>query len=226
MVGVTPFVMHASGAVTVFPPVQGRTSGSTSVLTANPVLDLSALPRDEGNVLVLVFRSQSATHSGPSGWTHRGTHAVTTSLDDDKVSVYTKVASSSESASQAFTQSGSDRCGWTCIEVSGVATSEGAWFAIEMGDGLDPPSVTIPWGALANRLITSASVGASSNTLTAPSGYVNQIDGASETSTAATRVRVATADRADEVATENPAAWNESGTTFHPASVTIALRPA
>ena len=221
----TPFVMHlAAPEGGSFPPVEGRTSGATSVLTSDPSLDLSALPLTEGNVLLLAFRSNSVTHTGPSGWTKVGELQATGS--DDKLTLWTKVVGSSEPSSQTFVISGSDRCGWTCLEVSGVATSEGTWVATALAEGFDPPNLTIPWGSAKQRLVTTCSVGASANTLTAPSGYTNQVDGASDSSTASSRVRTATADREGEVGSENPAAWGESGTTFLPVSATIALRPA
>lgn len=216
----SPFVHALWPATAAFPAVAGRVSGGTSSLTSNPPLDMTALPRTPGNVMVLAFRSESATHTGPSGWTLVGS-LVYTALND-RLSIWRKTVAASEPAIPTFAQSGSDRCGWVCEEFSGAHGDVEAAFA----EGIDPPSLSPAWGSAKTRWMTASSVAASSNTLTAPAGFTNQTDGASASSTADTRVRVAVADRTNEASSENPATWSETGTTFFPLAATIGVRPA
>ena len=209
----------ASGPVVAFPSRVGSTSGATSDLTANPVMDLSDLPLTEGNVLVLAFRCESTTHSGPSEWTSRGVLAATG--ETDKLSIWSKVVGSSESTSQAFNKSGSNRAAWVIFEYEDAHGEVEVAFA----QGLDAGVITPSWGEAMTTWVAVAGVSASANTLTAPSGYGSQVDGASVSNTLASRSRCAMADRENEAASENPAAWGETGTVFFPISAVVAVRP-
>ena len=214
--------MHLdAGVVEAFPAREGATSGSTSSLTGDPVLDLSALPLTEGNVLVLAFRDEADDpHTGPSGWT-KVDEALAADADN-RMSVFRKTVVASEDDSPVFEKQGGSRCAWVCFEYSGAHGDVEA----EVAEGLTPPSLSPAWGSAATRWVTAASVSASANTLTAPSGYDGQTDGASDSSTADSRKRTAMAHRENEAASENPDAWGASGTYYQPISATIAVRPA
>lgn len=202
-----------------FPQVAGRASGGTSILTSDPPLDMGGLPRTVGNVMVLAFRSNSATHTGPSGWTKEVELAHSTA---GKMSVWSKTVAASEPSSPAFAQSGRDRCGWVCIEVEDVHGD----VQVTIAEGLNPPSLTPAWGSAETLWLTACSVAASDNVLSAPTNYTNRTGGASAASTASSRVRCAMAQRENAAVSEDPAVWAVSGTSYYPIAATVGVRPA
>ena len=220
----TPFVnvLWPAGAPSAFPSREGATSGSTSSLTHDPVLDLTALPLTEGNVLVLSFRDEADDpHGGPSGWTKIG-EAVDDVDGNDRMSCWRKTVVADEDATPAFIKQGSSRCGWVCFEYSDAhGDAEAA-----VGAGFTPPALTPSWGSAATTWVTAASISASDNTLTAPTNYDGQTDGASDTNSGPTRKRTAMAQRENAASSESPGAWSASGTYSKPITATIGVRPA
>lgn len=216
-----PFVNVLWSNPSAFPGRVGTASGGTSSLTTNPSLDLSTLPLTEGNVMVLVFRDQDAGHTGPTGWTLVNDLYATTI--GRHMSVWAKTVGAAEASSQTFTKSSSSRCGWVAFEYGGA---HGDVEAVVTDATLNPASLTPAWGSAKTQWVTACSVAASDNTLTAPSGYTGQVDGASAASTADSRARCAMAHRENEAASEDPGVWGASGTYFYEMSATIAVRPA
>lgn len=213
--------VHTLWATGAFPTLEGSTSGGTSSLTGDPPLDLSALPLTEGNLLVLVFRSDSEVHDGPSGWTKEA-DVTYDSPETSTMSVWSKTVGASESDSQTFEQSSSDRCGWVCFELSGAHGDVEASIVEEY----DPPNLSPAWGDAKTLWLTACGVSASDNTLTRPSGYSDQVDGASDPSTADSRSRCAMALRENEASSENPGSWGVSGDAYRALTATIGVRPA
>ena len=217
----TPFV-NVFWPTGSFPDRVGVTSGATSALTADPTIDLTALPLTEGNVLVLAFRDEANNpHTGPSGWTKLA-EAVDDVDGNDRMSVWRKTVAASEASTPSFVKQGTSRCGWVAFEYSDAHGDVEA----EINAGLTPPTETPSWGSAKTRWVTVASISSSDNTLTAPSGYEGQTDGASDTDTQDTRKRVAMAHRENEASSESPGAWGASGTYSKPITATIAVRPA
>lgn len=215
--------MHQRASA-AFPQREGATSGGTSSLTSPITLDLTALPLTEGNVIVLAFRNEaggSGEHTGPSGWT-KIADAVDDVDGDDRMSVWRRTVGASEASSPEFGTDGSSRCGWVAFEYSGAHGDVEA----EINAGLTPPTETPAWGSAKTTWVTAASVASSDNTLTAPSGYGGQTDGASDASTADSRKRTAMAHRENEATSESPGAWGASGTYSKPITATIGVRPA
>lgn len=218
--------MHFSGAgappPAVAPSLVSSSSGATSSLVSSPTITKpSGLV--EGNVLVLAFRNQAATHSGGDSFIKVG--EVTTGSNGDHLSIWRKTVTSSEDASFNFSMSGSTRCAWVMLQFEDArAGADG--IDVEFHESLDPPSLSFPWGSGLARVVTVASHGRTDNTLTAPSGYAEQVDGASASSDASTRTRVASATRQVDAGSENPGAWGTSGgTPVAPITATIGLRP-
>lgn len=228
----TPFVnvLWPSAAVEAFPQVVGTSGGGTSDLTSNPPVTLPSTLA-EGNVLLLTFRSSSDTHSGPddTGWTEVFNVTITPSTTPYRTSAWRKVIGATQANPVNFLQSGSDRCGYVCHEISGVATSEASYLeasVVNDGASLDPPNLSPSWGSAKTLWLAGLAIAASDNTATNPADYTDQVSGGSAASTAPSRAKVYAARREREAASENPGAWAVSGTYYVPTVATFGVRPA
>ncbi len=139
------------------------------------------LPADvqAGEVLWMVFRTghNPTVHATPDGWTlaDQGGSA-------GMISWFYRVADGSEGATVTIDVTSDGTTPRTSpadaivYRLSGVATNEATWFAINHTGTTPNPAVSAPWGAMANLFITDFSSRYSDWTVTAhPANYVDRI---------------------------------------------------
>ena len=213
----TPFVnvLWPTGA---FPVVVSASSGGTSSLTS-PVPITKPASLAEGNTLLLAFYNKSTTHSGGDGFANLFSvyHTGTT---DQHLSVWTKTVTASEAASFDFDVHSPNRAGWWVLQFEGAVAFEYATANVD----LDPPNLTLAGGSAKAMWLALLGHGASDSVLTNPSGYTDQVRGASNSSSADSRSACAVARRGVEAASENPGAWAASATAYYPVTATIGVR--
>ena len=213
--------MHLAEAAPAYPVEQSTsTGGSSSQVTAHTVTLPTGYSADD--VVVVVFRNAAVGLTAPAGW-------ETLDISTTSSILLYRVMTGSEDPTITVTSNDARRSAWNAYRVSGVAVAE-ATFIVAAGEfsTLDPPNLTIPWGSgVGSLLLTFASTRRTANTLIAPSGYGSQLDAVSNADESSTGdVRIASAQRTADAASENPAAWGVTGDTDSPHAGVIALRAA
>ena len=163
-----------------------------------------------GDVLWMRVRTgiNPTVHATPAGWTvaaQSGTVAM--------ISWFYRIADGSEGASVTLDVTSDGTTPRTTTgnaivsRLSGVATNEATWYAINYSGSTSGPDVTAPWGAMANLFVTDYSSRYSDWAVTAvPSGYANlrfNPQGSSSIDTTA----VASAHRFLEAASDTVGNW-------------------
>jgi hypothetical protein len=221
---VSPVVLIlGSAAAQAFPVVAGMVGSSMGSLVTSHVVTLPSSIA-AGNRLLIGIRisGASTTVTTPSGWVLTASRESSSSAASSRV--FSRVADGAEGASVTITTSDTRRSASIAARITGATDIEGAFVA---ADSLDPPSVSPSWGSAMTLWFTFAGTKRTDNTLTAPSGYGNQVDAESAANnTSAAHARAAMAYRTNEASSENPNTWGSTGTLDLPHSATIAVRPA
>ena len=167
------------------PPPSGITIESVATTTHGDAYEYSSIPVNlptgvqAGDVLWMAFRTghNPTVHATPAGWTvadQSGTVAM--------ISWFYRIADGNEGATVTIDVTSDGTTPRTSpadaivYRLSGVATNEATWYAINYTGSTPNPAVSAPWGSALNLFITDFSSRYSDWTVTAhPTNYVDLV---------------------------------------------------
>ena len=213
-----PGVVTGSFATSSYPVVESTalyTSSGTAVTTAPVTMPSNIIT---GDLLIMVLKvGSTGTATTPSGWTllssrsSTGNSYIYYKISDGTENNYTNVTISTVHAS-AITYRISNYEG----------TPEASFAATNVND---PPSLTTSWSSTKNLFIAACTTRQSNNAFTAaPTGYSNLLTIGDPSTGTTTHVRLATAVKEANAATDDPAAFTTTGTLDNPHSATIVVK--
>lgn len=212
------------------PPVDpfgviSRDNGGEGTATSSITIPLPA-GRAPGRLMLIIFRTSttsSTTHSTPAGWNLIATAQYGTG---GRTSVFTRVATGSESPTITITLNASREAAWATYLIGGAhgaASVEAASTTLNF----NPPSLTPSWGAAPNLWLAVATCNRTDTIIaTTPANYGNAVTGVSTPSVSnATACQVVSSERILNAASEDPANYG-SYSLPNPVSFTVAVRPS
>jgi hypothetical protein len=196
----------AGGGAAAFP---SAAASATSVTSASSSSHAVTLPADisSGDLLVIVIASASGgtTTFSASGWTTLHTKQKTTALGMS-LAILTRTADGDEGASVTVTSSLANisaHNSWRVTNWQGTP-EVGSVISSPDSDTADPPSLSPSYGADKTLWLEAASTRAPRDAPTHSTGYSGGITAASGAVASSSHVRVASAWKQAEAATEDP----------------------
>ena len=213
-----PGVVTGSFATSSYPVVESTalyTSAGTAVTTA-PVTSPANIIT--GDLLIMVLKvGSTGTATTPTGWTLLSSRSST-----GNSYIYYKISDGTENNHTNVTISTAHASAITYRISNYEGTPEASFAATNVND---PPSLTTSWSSTKNLFIAACTTRQSNNAFTAaPTGYSNLLTIGDPSTGTTTHVRLATAVKEANAATDDPAAFTTTGTLDNPHSSTIVVK--
>ena len=213
-----PGVVTGSFATSSYPVVEATalyTSAGTAVTTA-PVTSPANIIT--GDLLIMVLKvGSTGTATTPTGWTLLSSRSST-----GNSYIYYKISDGTENNHTNVTISTAHASAITYRISNYEGTPEASFAATNVND---PPSLTTSWSSTKNLFIAACTTRQSNNAFTAaPTGYSNLLTIGDPSTGTTTHVRLATAVKEANAATDDPAAFTATGTLDNPHSATIVIK--
>ena len=213
-----PGVVTGSFATSSYPVVESTalyTSAGTAVTTAPVTMPSNIIT---GDLLIMVLKvGSTGTATTPTGWTLLSSRSST-----GNSYIYYKISDGTENNSVNVTVSTAHASAITYRISNYEGTPEASFAATNVND---PPSLTTSWSSTKNLFIAACTTRQSNNAFTAaPTGYSNLLTIGDPSTGTTTHVRLATAVKEANAATDDPAAFTTTGTLDNPHSATIVVK--
>ena len=213
-----PGVVTGSFATSSYPVVESTalyTSSGTAVTTAPVTMPSNIIT---GDLLIMVLKvGSTGTATTPTGWTLLSSRSST-----GNSYIYYKISDGTENNHTNVTISTAHASAITYRISNYEGTPEASFAATNVND---PPSLTTSWSSTKNLFIAACTTRQSNNAFTtAPTGYSNLLTIGDPSTGTTTHVRLATAVKEANAATDDPAAFTATGTLDNPHSATIVIK--
>ena len=213
-----PGVVTGSFATSSYPVVESTalyTSAGTAVTTAPVTMPSNIIT---GDLLIMVLKvGSTGTATTPTGWTLLSSRSST-----GNSYIYYKISDGTENNHTNVTISTAHASAITYRISNYEGTPEASFAATNVND---PPSLTTSWSSTKNLFIAACTTRQSNNAFTAaPTGYSNLLTIGDPSTGTTTHVRLATAVKEANAATDDPAAFTTTGTLDNPHSATIVVK--
>ena len=213
-----PGVVTGSFATSSYPVVESTalyTSAGTAVTTAPVTMPSNIIT---GDLLIMVLKvGSTGTATTPTGWTLLSSRSST-----GNSYIYYKISDGTENNHTNVTISTAHASAITYRISNYEGTPEASFAATNVND---PPSLTTSWSSTKNLFIAACTTRQSNNAFTAaPTGYSNLLTIGDPSTGTTTHVRLATAVKEANAATDDPAAFTTTGTLDNPHSATIVIK--
>jgi hypothetical protein len=213
-----PGVVTGSFATSSYPVVESTalyTSAGSSVTTAPVTMPSNIIT---GDLLIMVLKiGSTGTATTPTGWTLLSSRSST-----GNSYIYYKISDGTETNHIDVTVSTAHASAITYRISNYEGTPEASFAATNVND---PPSLTTSWSSTKNLFIAACTTRQSNNAFTAaPTGYSDLLTIGDPSTGTTTHVRLATAVKEANAATDDPAAFTATGTLDNPHSATIVIK--
>ena len=213
-----PGVVTGSFSTSSYPIIKSTavyTSNGSDVSTAPVTMPQNIIT---GDLLIMILKTGSTgTVTTPTGWTLLASRSST-----GNSYVFYKISDGSENTHVDVTATSCHVSAITYRISNYEGLPEASFAATNVND---PPSLTTSWSSTKNLFIAACTTRNSNNAFTvAPTGYSTLVTVGDPSNASANHIRLASASKEVNAATDDPSAFTTTGTLDNPHSVTIAVK--